>query len=108
MVSDALPPIRRERVFEVLGEQRAHGRVVELAFAHGGFLVDAGKRGSDPVAPLVARLAFPDGWRVVLTLPPWRPGLHAEEERQAFSHLRASARRDSERTRWRWDGIPWQ
>src|SRR5262249_15266403 len=45
-------------------------------FTHGGFLVDGGKRAADGVAPLVARLAFPEEWRVVVVLPPWGRGRH--------------------------------
>jgi beta-RFAP synthase len=57
-------------------------------FAHGGFLVEAGKRTPDSVAPLVARLAFPEDWRLVLIVPPWGTGLHGLAESQAFQHLR--------------------
>jgi len=56
-------------------------------FAQGGFLVEAGKRRPDDVAPLVARVDFPNAWRIVLLLPPWAKGLHGMMESQAFSHL---------------------
>jgi beta-RFAP synthase len=56
-------------------------------FKHGGFLVEAGKRHPDEVAPLVARLAFPEDWRIVLILPPWGKGLHGATESQAFRNL---------------------
>jgi len=56
-------------------------------FERGGFLVDAGKGPGDGLAPLVARLAFPDSWRVVLALPPAGPGLHGKDERHAFAQL---------------------
>jgi predicted sugar kinase len=36
---------------------------------------------------LVAWLAFPKEWRIVLVLPPWQPGIHGLEERQAFGEL---------------------
>jgi beta-ribofuranosylaminobenzene 5'-phosphate synthase len=56
-------------------------------FAQGGFLVEAGKRGPNETAPLVARVAFPEDWRVVLVLPPGPPGLHGSPEVQAFDRL---------------------
>ncbi len=60
-------------------------------FAHGGFLVDGGKRVPEQVAPLVARVDFPDVWRVVLVLPPWAQGLHGAGEVQAFERLRSES-----------------
>jgi beta-RFAP synthase len=60
-------------------------------FAHGGFLVEAGTRGSEPLAPLVARLAFPQTWRVVVVLPTGQTGLHGPDERQAFAHISPAA-----------------
>ncbi len=57
-------------------------------FERGGFLVDGGKRAADGVAPLVARLPFPDDWRVVLILPPLGTAArHGVEERRAFEQL---------------------
>ncbi len=56
-------------------------------FAGGGFLVEAGKCGSEAVAPLVARMDFPESWRLVLALPAHPPGLHGVAERQAFQQL---------------------
>jgi beta-RFAP synthase len=60
-------------------------------FAHGGFLVDGGKRAADGLAPLVARSEFPEAWRVVLVLPPHEPGVHGDRELAAFAHLETSA-----------------
>jgi beta-RFAP synthase len=56
-------------------------------FARGGFLVDAGARQPGAIAPLVARQAFPEDWRVVLVLPPRQSGLHGPEEQAAFREL---------------------
>jgi beta-RFAP synthase len=58
-------------------------------FAHGGFLVDAGKRAGQGVAPLVARADFPEEWGIVLVLPPWGAGLHGSLEAAAFAKLTA-------------------
>ncbi len=70
-------------------------------FEHGGLIVEAGKLPGEAVAPLVARVALPDAWRVVLFLPtgrdtaPW----HGDRERQAFDRERnpAAGRRLAER-----------
>jgi beta-RFAP synthase len=56
-------------------------------FAAGGFLVEAGKRSPDEVAPLVARLSFPEAWRVVLAVAPGEDMVHGDRERQAFHDL---------------------
>src|SRR5207302_870603 len=58
-------------------------------FARGGFLVEAGKREAGELAPLVARLDFPEPWRLVLALPPGPPGLHGRLESQALTRLLA-------------------
>src|SRR5256885_2047192 len=60
-------------------------------FAQGGFLVEAGKRDADGVAPLTARADFPEDWRVVLVLPPWGQGLHGAAEGRALQGLQAGA-----------------
>jgi beta-RFAP synthase len=59
-------------------------------FEQGGFLVEAGKHSADGLAPLVARLPFPDDWRVVLVLPRLEAraaGWHGLREVQAFAQL---------------------
>jgi beta-RFAP synthase len=56
-------------------------------FAQGGFLVEAGKRRPDEIAPLAARVLFPEDWRLVLVLPQGQPGLHGNPEVQAFNRL---------------------
>ncbi|HYT87222.1 MAG TPA: beta-ribofuranosylaminobenzene 5'-phosphate synthase family protein, partial [Gemmataceae bacterium] len=58
-------------------------------FERGGFLVEAGKRGAEGVAPLAVRLDFPEEWRVVLVLPPWGQGLHGAAEVAALQRLLA-------------------
>jgi beta-RFAP synthase len=56
-------------------------------FEHGGFLVEAGQGQAGVISPLVARLAFPEDWRVVVVLAPGRSGLHGYEELHAFGRL---------------------
>jgi beta-ribofuranosylaminobenzene 5'-phosphate synthase len=83
-------------------------------FEHGGFLVESGKTSEQKLAPLVARQAFPETWRLVVALPPhpnpppqggrellspsplvgegWGgggAGLHGGGEREAFARLSA-------------------
>ena len=57
-------------------------------FAQGGFLVEAGKRAVDELSPLVARLAFPETWRVVVAVPPGPKGIHGGDEIRLFAELR--------------------
>jgi beta-ribofuranosylaminobenzene 5'-phosphate synthase len=68
-------------------------------FAGGGFLVDGGKKDSEPIAPLVARVDFPESWRLVLVLPPGDQGIHGTQEHQVFERLHrqgmAQARTDT-------------
>jgi beta-ribofuranosylaminobenzene 5'-phosphate synthase len=56
-------------------------------FERGGFLVEAGKRGGEALAPLVAQAELPPEWRVVLIVPPWGRGLHGEHEIEALNLL---------------------
>jgi len=56
------------------------------AFDRGGFLVDGGP-GRDAPAPLLARVDFPDAWRVLLVLDPRGAGLHGDEEGAAIARL---------------------
>jgi beta-RFAP synthase len=56
-------------------------------FEQGGFLVEAGKRSPKEVAPLIARVAFPATWRIVLVMPAGGTGLHGTGERDAFTRL---------------------
>jgi beta-RFAP synthase len=59
-------------------------------FAQGGFLVEGGKRAGAELSPLVARMAFPPAWWVVLVLPRQRTGLHGPDEQAAFARLKCS------------------
>jgi beta-ribofuranosylaminobenzene 5'-phosphate synthase len=59
-------------------------------FEQGGLLVESGKLSADRLAPLVARLSFPDPWRLVLVLPGEEGrtvGLHGVREEKAFARL---------------------
>jgi beta-RFAP synthase len=53
-------------------------------FDRGGFLVDGGKGPRTDIAPLLARVDFPEDWNVLLAVPRGRQGLHGAAEREAF------------------------
>ncbi len=71
----------------------AHG------FERGGLLVEAGKSAAHRLAPLVARMPFPEPWRLVLVLggKESRVGIHGDREVQAFAQL-ATRQASPERT----------
>jgi beta-RFAP synthase len=58
-------------------------------FEQGGFVVDGGRTEGGPTAPVVARLAFPAEWRILLALDPKAEGAYGEREREAFATLPA-------------------
>lgn len=57
-------------------------------FAWGGVLVDGGRGPASRVAPLVARLEFPEAWRLVLLIDRGERGVHGDREAEAFRRLR--------------------
>jgi len=56
-------------------------------FDQGGLLLDGGPGAPSRPAPLLARLALPDAWRVVIVLEPGRSGLSGAAEKQALAAL---------------------
>lgn len=56
-------------------------------FAQGGFLVEGGKRSATAISPLIARMPFPDEWRVLLAIPHDLHGDHGSREAAAFQSL---------------------
>jgi len=64
-------------------------------FAHGGFLVEGGKGAKTEVAPLLARVEFPEDWRVLLVLPHGLQGAHGASEAAAFDALAGAAQTDA-------------
>jgi beta-RFAP synthase len=56
-------------------------------FEHGGLMIDGGHGPAAGPAPIVARLPFPESWRVILLLDSIRQGLHGADERTAFATL---------------------
>jgi beta-RFAP synthase len=57
------------------------------SFEAGGVIIDAGKDDSNAPPPVVARLPFPDDWRIILILDHTGHGLHGEKEIAAFRSL---------------------
>src|SRR5947199_2229804 len=67
-------------------------------FAYGGFVLEGGRAaGGERVAPLLARLPFPDAWRCVVVVPRGKPGLAGDDEAAAFARLPTPGARDVER-----------
>lgn len=57
------------------------------SFELGGFLVDGGRGARTGLPPLLARVEFPEAWRVVLLFDERREGLSGVAERSAFVAL---------------------
>jgi beta-ribofuranosylaminobenzene 5'-phosphate synthase len=82
-----------DRPFDAPGLAQATGRaqrsaIGTWAFAHGGFLLEGGRRGpGDGPAPLLLRRAMPADWRCVLVIPDVPSGLSGLAEDDAFRNL---------------------
>ena len=57
--------------------------------ARGGLIVDGGRSGISGIPPLLCQARFPTNWSVLLVIPRAHPGLHGDEEVQAFDRLPA-------------------
>lgn len=57
------------------------------SFEHGGLLLDSGPRADGSPAPLLARIAMPPSWRVLLVLDPRCDGLSGAAEKAALAAL---------------------
>jgi len=56
-------------------------------FERGGFVVDGGRDDRTLVPPILARIPFPEDWRVILVQAPQSDGVHGQEEVAAFARL---------------------
>ena len=89
------------RTVDAPGLAEAVGRAARSAvgmwtFALGGLVVEGGvRRGVERPAPLLARYALPEEWRVVLVVPRAEPGLSGVAEEEAFRRLVPSAERSA-------------
>ncbi len=66
-------------------------------FHLGGLIVDGGRKEGTGIPPLLAHLAFPEEWSILLVQPPGWHGLHGDEETRAFARVPAIAERVTER-----------
>ena len=57
------------------------------AFTEGGLIVDGGRGADSSPPPVVARLPFPEAWRIVLILDTAMEGVHGTREVEAFREL---------------------
>lgn len=79
-------PVTARAIADLMGRGRRSAIGTE-AFAGGGVILDGG-RGAGPAAPpLLARLPFPEHWRVILILDAARHGLSGAEEAAAMAAL---------------------
>jgi beta-RFAP synthase len=56
-------------------------------FVQGGLIVDGGHGRRKGTPPVLARLAFPESWRIVLVMDKGLKGVHGDDERAAFGEL---------------------
>jgi beta-ribofuranosylaminobenzene 5'-phosphate synthase len=56
-------------------------------FERGGLIVDGGRGERITPPPVIARIDFPQEWRVILVLDPRLEGMHGPQERVAFAEL---------------------
>lgn len=57
------------------------------AFTEGGLIVDGGRDATGAPPPVIARLPYPEAWRVVLILDESATGIHGSRETAAFREL---------------------
>ena len=79
-------PMGSAQIAAVLGRGARSG-VGVAAFEGGGLLLDGGPRADGSLAPLLARIAVPAGWRILLVLDPRVRGLSGTAERAALAEL---------------------
>ena len=71
-------------------DRGARSGIGVAAFAQGGFVVDGGKAlGDTAPPPVIARLPFPEAWRVLLIQDDSARGVHGAAEKAAFDGLPA-------------------
>lgn len=87
-------PLDPEGDAEFLGRGNRSG-VGAGFFLKGGVLVDGGKGNTAAPPPVIARMPFPEDWRVILILDPSLKGLAGTAEVDAFSTLPVFPERDS-------------
>lgn len=66
-------------------------------FQQGGLIVDGGRKLETEIPPLVARIAFPEAWSILIVQPAGQSGLHGPVEVQAFANLPPIAQDETDR-----------
>ena len=56
-------------------------------FFQGGVIVDAGRGDANQIPPVIARVNFPEEWRILLIFDHSKQGVHGEQEVVAFQNL---------------------
>lgn len=89
-IARVLSELAEERDIPVATLARFTGRGLRSAiglhgFASGGFLIDGGRAGQAQLGTLVARVDFPEDWRLILVAPPESQGLSGTAELSAFA-----------------------
>jgi beta-RFAP synthase len=79
-----LPDLPAEELAARVGRGERSGVGVH-GFDRGGLVADAGKEPGEAVSPLLAHVALPPAWRVVLFTPPTPTNWHGPRERAAFA-----------------------
>ncbi len=75
------------RQIALVTERGTRSGIGVAAFEQGGFLVDGGRGSCNAVPPLIARLPFPESWRIILAFDAAMQGLHGQQELDAFDAL---------------------
>nr|WP_026608569.1 beta-ribofuranosylaminobenzene 5'-phosphate synthase family protein [Methylocapsa acidiphila]CAJ01589.1 conserved hypothetical protein [Methylocapsa acidiphila] len=71
----------------ILLQRGARSGIGAGLFERGGLIVDGGRGAQTATPPVIARLEFPEEWRVILVIDPHTEGAHGQEERAAFAQL---------------------
>jgi beta-RFAP synthase len=64
-------------------------------FSQGGLMVDGGHGALKTLPPIIARLSFPEQWRIILVMDRQTTGVHGDAEREAFAKLPAFPEMDA-------------
>lgn len=70
-----------------LAERGARSAIGMASFEQGGFVIDGGKGTTGRAPPVLARVAFPEAWRVLLIFDHRAEGVHGDNETKAFAAL---------------------
>ena len=79
-------PVRAREIAATL-KRGARSGVGIGAFKDGGIILDGGRGAGQEPPPIIARMPFPEHWRVLLILHRDGQGLHGSAETQAFQAL---------------------